>query len=945
MLKKIYKIMLVGLMLVGVFSVNSNVYANTETEPILENGGFEDELDRNDIQTYKAQRVTADEGKVRSGDYSIKVGARRPDNDEDYPLWFFNGGKGSVGLTIRDIEPNTAYRVSGYYYNETGVSMRTGVLDIEGYNSYQPGRLNSKYSSNRSYTPNWVSFSYDITSGPRTTELYAFALTEWTNTEKGAGVFYIDDVTVEKLDTKTAPVEQTIDYNAKDLDNLSETFPDTIPMIQSFTKSDENNQFNLDTKGQLIYTDSESYDKAEYFAKKMVENGIIENYSLSEFDKDTVPTEGIIVLNDSITFEYPSEFEATRHEAYEITISERNIVINAEDVSGVQNGLMTLLQAFQQRSSLPTGKVEDYTTQQIRGLQVDTGRRYYTIDWLKNQVEQMAYQKLNKLQLRLKDNEGIRYDSKVAPQFVDTAGGFWTKEEVKELVHFAREFEIEVIPEIDFPGHSEQDGVYFPKEWLLHPDQSDSRALDFSLPQVREYMADVYKEAFDLFESDIVHMGADEYFQTKNLGSTEKLAQWAKDETGNSSATAKDAYKLFFNELAKPYLDEGKTVLLWNDNIDDLLGPAVELDKRITIDYWASTFYSSISVDEALENGYQIMGSAANLYHDLWPENDKLDRPLPRFLYNSWTQNTYSTGWGYKNIAPNKLSLGQMFPIWDDAHGYVPEYILTRTLFTRLGIFSNLMWGADKDDNGAKKLNFEEIERLIYNLGSVKDEGFEQVRMDYTEGDVEFIVGTIKAALELVDVENLDDTQKEKVKDLELTISNLEDGVSTRSIEDATTYEIIFDLIHQYENINSKEKTYVPVKVEYVDENGKALREAKTLSRSDYDFPLYDEEDVEIAGYLFVGLKEGSSSKSGLFTNKDQTVTFEYKKDDKPVEPTDPVVPTEPKDPADTNGTKPGGKLPSTGMGTSNVLLISSALLVIGGSVYILNKKRRNQSK
>ena len=66
---------------------------------------------------------------------------------------------------------------------------------------------------------------------------------------------------------------------------------------------------------------------------------------------------------------------------------------------------MTILQAFAQRKSLPAGSVQDYSDQVVRGLQVDSGRRYYSIQWLKDQIEQMAYYKQNILQLRLKDNE------------------------------------------------------------------------------------------------------------------------------------------------------------------------------------------------------------------------------------------------------------------------------------------------------------------------------------------------------------------------------------------------------------------------------------------------------------------------------------------------------------------------------------------------------------
>ncbi|MCB5642089.1 family 20 glycosylhydrolase, partial [Bifidobacterium animalis] len=92
--------------------------------------------------------------------------------------------------------------------------------------------------------------------------------------------------------------------------------------------------------------------------------------------------------------------------------------------------------------------------------------------------------KQNILQLRLKDNEGIRYDSKIAADFVDRKSGFWTQEEVDELVSYAAKFNIEVIPEIDFPGHAEQE-ANFHSGWCI---PGSTKALDFSKQEVREYM-------------------------------------------------------------------------------------------------------------------------------------------------------------------------------------------------------------------------------------------------------------------------------------------------------------------------------------------------------------------------------------------------------------------------------------------------------------------------
>lgn len=445
---------------------------------------------------------------------------------------------------------------------------------------------------------------------------------------------------------------------------------------------------------------------------------------------------------------------------------------------------------------------------------MDTGRRYYSMEWLEKQVEQMAYQKLNKLQLRLKDNEGIRYESTVAPQFVDRIGGFWTEEEIQSLIDYAKEFNIEVIPEIDFPGHSEQDGDYFDDSWRL---ASGGRTLDFTKQEVRDYMASIYEEAFNLFESDTVHMGGDEYFQTKLYDDPDKkLDKWAQEVTGNPNANDKDAFKLFFNEIAKPYLDAGKRVLIWNDNLYGINEDSVvDLDKRIVIDYWSSGLYGSSRVNSAIAAGYQVMGSPMPLYHDLWPENGKLDTPNPGILHGSWYKNTFGSGVGSMDIPFNNQMLGQMFPIWDDAHGYVPENILTRTLFPRLSIFSNIIWGGNRTSDKKNKLNYSNTERLVYQIGAVREEGFEDINLEYTPYDVENIIKIVKDnALKLYTEDN---SIQEKYDALVSKINELEtaSGVSLRNgfndesgNDKQSRTDIVNDLLYDFENLLHKEPTY-----------------------------------------------------------------------------------------------------------------------------------------
>ncbi|MFV0394867.1 MAG: family 20 glycosylhydrolase [Coprobacillaceae bacterium] len=924
-MRKCISVVLVTLCIIAL----SGVQVNAEDQiPIISNGSFEEELVKDDIQTYKAKRVDANEGKVKDGNYAIKVGAEAPAvESEGYPLWLYNGGKGMTNVVIRNIKPNTKYVVKASYYNETGVSMRMGVLDIEGNNKWEQGRLNSNYKNYSGVSTEWNDVSFEITTGPRSTELYAFALTNWTGgTTSGAGVFYVDDFSIEEIEQVTPPVEETIGYSNTDENG----FPFTTPMIQNFIPTENAEAFHIDKRNQLFYSDEFSWGKTEYLAQKLVEKGIINNYRLEKIT-DTPPTEGIVVTNQAISFNYPEKLDNTKIDAYEIHVSENMIQVNSAYIEGIQNGTMTLLQAFVQRDSLPAGKVEDYAETKTRGLQVDSGRRYYSVEWIKNEIEQMAYQKLNTMQLRLKDNEGIRYESKVAPTLVDTAGGYWTQEEVKEIVNYARQFNIEIIPEVDLPGHSEQDGEMVDESWLLSP---GTNVLDFSNPDVQKYMADIYKEAFDLFEADTVHMGGDEYFQTSGYTDPdEKLSTWAKTETGNENATEYDAFKLFFNKLAKPYLDEGKTVLIWNDNIKNLNGP-VPLDKRIVIDFWGGTMYGSIKASTTLQEGYKTLGSPANLYHDLWPENDKLDRPLPKFLYNDWLINTYSTAWTYEHVADELMgnSLGQMFPIWDDAHGFAPEYILSRTLFPRLMIFSNTLWGADRTTDGTSKLSFEEYELLSYRIGVIDDEAFKQVGIEYTDQDVELVINKIEEKL---------NTQKDNKTYNEERMNALQIAIDKPDGEEGNSAKI-YEIIRLYENLSYQLPVYGDITIHYEDDNGKELDEKTVLTSIDSEDGKYKATPKEIKDYTFNKIKDGSALEEGYFNKTEKEITYIYTKNETPT-----PNPNDKPDEGKGNASGSIGATTSTS-DTMNMTPYIFTLLGVGlivGYVIYTKKKETNKNK
>lgn len=782
--RKLLPIFMASLM---AMSINIGPVKANDT-PIITNPSFEQEINKNEVQLYKAIRTNE---KAYDGNYSIKVGNPKPIDESEVPIWRYNYGKGSVNVIFHNVEPNTTYKITTHYWNETGVKMSTGVLDIEGKHTTSPWQLASNIKTNSKVSSEWQTNEHTITTGPRTNEIYGFAYMEWTGNDLGSGVFYIDDFKIEKVKNQETEVTPSINYNT----NISD-FPDTVPAIQNFQK-DGNEVFKLNTSNQAFSTDDFSKAKTQYLAESMVKKGIITDFTIKTIT-DVSQAEGITLIKDAIDFNLPATVTNSKVDAYQIDIDQNKAVIRSDYIEGIQNGSMTLLQAFTQRKSLPAGVVQDYSDQVIRGLQVDSGRRYYSIQWLKDQIEQMAYYKQNILQLRLKDNEGIRYDSKIGAEFVDRKGGFWTQEEVDDLINHAAKFNIEVIPEIDFPGHAEQE-ANFHSGWCI---PNSTKALDFSKQEVRDYMISIYKEAADFFHAKTIHIGGDEYFQSgyTNEGK-EILAKWAQDETNNPAATDRDAIKLFFNEAGSELIDLGLKVLVWNDNIFDL-GGIVPLDKRLVVDFWAGTMYGSIKASDTANAGYNITSSSSSNYHDLWPQQNqsKLDRPLPKRTFEEFTRYHYSRAsyhYGHDEVLTENLdkSLGQVFPIWDDAHGYVPEYILSRTLFPRYAGFALKTWGA----NHRQGMDYAQFERLMYALGSPRNDLFTQSKINYNSADLELVISNIETALAAKTTDN--PAIQENIETLTANLNDIKANTVNYQ-KDSFYTDTINKIIYDYENID-----------------------------------------------------------------------------------------------------------------------------------------------
>ncbi len=226
-------------------------------------------------------------------------------------------------------------------------------------------------------------------------------------------------------------------------------------------------------------------------------------------------------------------------EGYTIDVDKKHIILSASTETGMFYAIQSLLQLLPAEIegvvpadivlSVPAVRISDSPRFSYRGLMIDVCRHFFSIEELKRQISVMAMLKLNYLHLHLTDNQGWRIDIDRYPELVEhsavqeTYNGekygpfYYTKDDIRELISFADSHHVEVIPEIEFPGHSLAALVAFPElSCTGGPFESEQvfgyeeNVFCVGNDSVFSFMENVLQEIADLFPSQYLHIGGDE---------------------------------------------------------------------------------------------------------------------------------------------------------------------------------------------------------------------------------------------------------------------------------------------------------------------------------------------------------------------------------------------------------------------------------------------------
>jgi hexosaminidase len=315
-------------------------------------------------------------------------------------------------------------------------------------------------------------------------------------------------------------------------------------------------------------------------------------------------------------------------ESYTLEVTETQARLNAPTVVGALRGLETFLQLLESDREgyyLPAVRIEDRPRFRWRGLLIDIGRHYEPPDVLKRNLDAMAAVKLNVLHWHLTEDQGFRVESKKYPKLhlMGSDGLYYTQEQVRDIIAYARERGIRVVPEFDIPGHSTSWLVGYPELGSAPgPYQIERRAGIFE-PALDPTREEVYKvldgflgEMAALFPDAYMHIGGDE-----NEGK-----QWTKNPRIQAFMKAKGikdnhALQAYFNRrLFQILTKHGKKMMGW----DEILHP--DLPKNVVIHSWRGP----ASLAAAAKQGYDGVLSSGFYIDLVYPASQHyIVEPLP----------------------------------------------------------------------------------------------------------------------------------------------------------------------------------------------------------------------------------------------------------------------------------------------------------------------------
>ena len=350
-----------------------------------------------------------------------------------------------------------------------------------------------------------------------------------------------------------------------------------LPLPQSVELC--NKVFTL-SKGTQFKVEAPSHDKQ-----------ILEAYiedMLSSYENDADKSCIRLIVTDSLE-------GISSPEGYKMAITPEEITVSATSGAGLFYGLQTMLQMAGDGNTIACGTITDEPAFAYRGLMLDVSRHFFGKEFIKKQIDAIAHFKMNRLHLHLTDGAGWRIEIKKYPRLTNFAawrkpglwkdwwagdrkyvnegtegayGGYYTQDDIREIVKYAQERYVTIIPEIEMPAHSEETLTAYPELSCTHEPYKQA---DFCVGNEKtfEFLENVLTEVMELFPSEYIHIGGDE--AAKQSWPTCPLCQKRMKEEGLKDVNELQSYLI--HRIEKFVNSKGSQIIGWDEILDGGLAP------------------------------------------------------------------------------------------------------------------------------------------------------------------------------------------------------------------------------------------------------------------------------------------------------------------------------------------------------------------------------------
>lgn len=380
-------------------------------------------------------------------------------------------------------------------------------------------------------------------------------------------------------------------------------------------------------------------------------------------------------------------------EGYKLIVTKDGITVEAADENGAVWALTTVTELTAEGEALPIVTIEDAPHYGHRGLSLDCSRHFFTADEVKKVIDQMTRVKLNVLHWHLVDDQGWRIECKTLPLLHETTGTYYTQEEIRSVIEYARVRGMEIIPEIDMPGHTRSMIAAYPhlscfgeKTELCQFGGIFEKILCPGKDETFEFIEKLLTEVCALFPDDRFHIGGDEAPKT----------EWKKCPHCKARMEAlgltdyEDLQGYFTKRVVSILKKHGKRAVCWNDVLE-----SKDVDTENIIQYW--TAQHEAPVPAFIERGGKVIFSNMSaLYFDYPHGINSLNK-----VYH------YQPVVMGKSYADSPNMLGYEAALWSE-QVETPEH-LEELLFPRLYAVSEIAWNeagdyADFEHRAEKKI-------------------------------------------------------------------------------------------------------------------------------------------------------------------------------------------------------------------------------------------------